>query len=104
MGNIHTPLRPDATINLKPMPREIITTDGRTFEYRDYELPAPGPRDVRVRVEFAAPKHGTESHSLSGSALSRKQWDSELRLLRPREAGDSEPPAERRVGNTVVGR
>ena len=49
------------------MPLEVVSTDGRTFRYREYVLPALAPNDVRVRVEFAAPKHGTELHSLTGS-------------------------------------
>ena len=46
------------------MPREIVTTDGSSFRFRDYDLPPPGARDVRVKTIFAAPKHGTESHSM----------------------------------------
>ena len=55
------------------MPLEVVSTDGRTFRYREYVLPALAPNDVRVRVEFAAPKHGTELHSLTGSPQHRKQ-------------------------------
>src|SRR5438034_313055 len=84
------------------MPREIITTDGATFQYRDYELATLGPDEVRFRVEFAAPKHGTEGHSLRGSVFDRKQWDAGLRMFLLREA-PAEPARERRVGNMVVG-
>jgi threonine dehydrogenase-like Zn-dependent dehydrogenase len=72
---------------------------------RSYELASPGPREVRVQVTFAAPKHGTEGHGLRGSAFSRKQWDPQLRLFRPRPDGDSAPTAkgESPVGNMVVG-
>ena len=83
------------------MPLEIASTDGRSFRYREYALPAVGPGDVRVRVEFAAPKHGTELHSLTGSPQHRKQWDEELRLYLPR--AESLPLTERPVGNMVVG-
>ncbi len=86
------------------MPREIVSADGRRFEYREFTLPDPGPTDVRVRVDFAAPKHGTEAHLLSGSTFGRKQWDGELRLFRPRDPeAVPVPPAARPVGNTVVG-
>ncbi|MCA1595343.1 MAG: zinc-binding alcohol dehydrogenase [Chloroflexi bacterium] len=89
------------------MPREIVTTGGKSFRYREYELSPPGPRDVRVRVDFAAPKHGTESHSITGSVQSRKQWNGELRLFLPREdtaPGSAGSPAEERgMGNMVVG-
>ena len=56
---------------------------------------------MRVRVEFAAPKHGTELHSLTGSPQHRKQWDEELRLYLPR--AEPLPLTERPVGNVVVG-
>ena len=83
------------------MPLEVVSTDGRTFRYREYVLPELGPNDVRVRVEFAAPKHGTELHSLTGSPQHRKQWDEELRLYLPR--AEPLPLTERPVGNVVVG-
>ena len=83
------------------MPLEVVSTDGRTFRYREYVLPALGPNDVRVRVDFAAPKHGTELHSLTGSPHDHKQWDEELRLYLPR--AEPLPLTERAVGNMVVG-
>lgn len=86
------------------MQREIVTRDGSSFEYRDYELPPPGPGEVRVRVEFAAPKHGTEAHAITGSVFGRKVWDSELRMFLPRpESEPPPPPQERRIGNILVG-
>jgi threonine dehydrogenase-like Zn-dependent dehydrogenase len=86
------------------MPREIVTLDGASFWIREYE-PAPiGPGEVRVRVSFAAPKHGTESHVLQGSAFNTKQWDPTLRLFVPRPEGDPVPtPVERGIGNIIVG-
>lgn len=88
------------------MPRRLLTTDGSTFQFQNYEVPPPGPRDVRVRVEFAAPKHGTEGHALAGSPFDSKQWDPELRLFLPRPADESSaaPKTERTIGNMVVGR
>ncbi len=83
------------------MPLEVVSTDGHTFRYREYALSGLGPRDVRVRVEFAAPKHGTELHSLTGNPHHRKQWDEELRLYLPRV--EPLPLTERPVGNMVVG-
>ena len=85
------------------MPHEIVTSDGSSFRFREYEPPPLGERDVRVRVTFAAPKHGTEVHAITGSVFARKRWDPELRLFLPRAADDPEPPAERPVGNRVVG-
>ena len=90
------------------MPRKIVTHDGQTFEFRDYELPVLGPNDVRVQVEFAAPKHGTEKKILTNSSFARKQWDAELRMFLPKpEAAQTELQApaspERPLGNMVVG-
>jgi threonine dehydrogenase-like Zn-dependent dehydrogenase len=87
--------------------QEIITIDGSSFHFREYTLPAPGLNDVRVRVTFAAPKHGTEVHSITGSAHDVKQWDPELRMFLPRPVPSmSEAPAERKargIGNMIVG-
>jgi threonine dehydrogenase-like Zn-dependent dehydrogenase len=85
------------------MPLEIVTTDGREFRYREYALPEIEPGSVRVRVAFAAPKHGTESNSLAGGSHRGKRWDPELRLFRPAAEAESAAPGERRVGNTVAG-
>ena len=83
------------------MPLEVVSTDGLSFRYREYVLPEIGHCDVRVRVEFAAPKHGTELHALTGSPHDHKRWDEELRLFLPR--AEPVPPTERAVGNMVVG-
>ena len=83
------------------MPLEVVSTDGRSFRYREYEIPELGPRDVHVRVEFAAPKHGTELHSLTGNPHHRKRWDEKLRIYLP--LPEPLPLTERPVGNMVVG-
>src|ERR1041385_6303357 len=86
------------------MSLEIVTLDGRSFRFREYEPPPLGDGEVRLRVDFAAPKHGTELHSLSGSAFIRKRWDPELRMFLPRQPDDPPPaPKERGIGNMVVG-
>ncbi|MBM3458361.1 MAG: alcohol dehydrogenase, partial [Armatimonadetes bacterium] len=85
------------------MPREVVTRGGREFAFRTYALPALGPHEVRVRVEFAAPKHGTERHSILGSPADRKRWDPELRMFLPRPEGAGALPTEREMGNMVVG-
>jgi threonine dehydrogenase-like Zn-dependent dehydrogenase len=86
------------------MPREIVTLDGSSFRIGEYALAPLGPRDVRVKVEFAAPKHGTELHGLMGSPFAHKTWDGELRMFLPR-AGDAPAPEkkERNIGNMIVG-
>lgn len=85
------------------MPRAIVTSDGRNSCFREYTLPELQPNEVRVRVEFAALKHGTERQLLTGSAFDRKRWDPELRMFLPRDEPRKPAPAERNVGNMVVG-
>jgi threonine dehydrogenase-like Zn-dependent dehydrogenase len=87
------------------MPRKIVTKDGTSFVFREFDLPPLGPRDVRLRVAFAAPKHGTEAKGITDNAFARKRWDPELRMFLPRPEGEPapKPPAERNIGNIVVG-
>jgi len=86
------------------MPHTIITKDGTTFAFHEYELPPLGPRDVRIQVTFAAPKHGTEAHLIRGSAHDLKRWDPELRMFLPRPPDmPVPPPSDRAIGNIVVG-
>ncbi|NLH99139.1 MAG: zinc-binding dehydrogenase [Chthonomonadales bacterium] len=85
------------------MPRAIVTTDGMTYRLTEYELPSLAPDEVRIRVTFAAPKHGTEKHAISGSPFDRKRWDPELRMFLPREEAPQAAPGERGIGNMVVG-
>ncbi len=86
------------------MPREIVTLDGSSFRIRAYDLPPLGPLDVRVVVHFAAPKHGTELHGLTGSAFDRKIWDKDLRMFLPRSDNAPTPEKkERNIGNMIVG-
>lgn len=86
------------------MPKEVVTRDGVTFHFRSYTLPPLKEREVRVRVEFAAPKHGTELKLLTGSVFDRKRWDPELRIFLPKEeTSTSTERTERAIGNMVVG-
>lgn len=86
------------------MPREIVTLDGSSFRIREYDLQPLGDNEVRVQVQFAAPKHGTELHGLTGSAFDRKFWDKELRMFLPRDDSHRAPEKqERNIGNMIVG-
>lgn len=89
------------------MPRRIVTEDGTRFWITEAELPPLKAEEIRVRVAFAAPKHGTESQLISGSPFQTKQWDPELRLFLPRPETPATsapaPPTPRGIGNMVVG-
>jgi len=86
------------------MPHTIITKDGTTFAFHEYALPPLGPHDVRIQVAFAASKHGTEMHLIHGSPHDLKRWDPELRMFLRRAPDAPAPaPAERAIGNIVVG-
>jgi len=86
------------------MPRRIVTEDGTRFWIAEIEMPPLKANEIRVRVAFAAPKHGTESQLIAGSPFQTKQWDPEMRLFLPRpEAPSAAPPKPRGIGNMVVG-
>src|SRR2546423_11533716 len=87
------------------MPRELMfDTAADGFMIRDYDLPPLGPEDVQVRIELAAPKHGTESHIWSGNVNRGRRWDPELRMFLDLPPGDTPSrPALMRVGNMAVG-
>ncbi len=86
------------------MPTEITTTDGATYSFRTFELGELRPDKVRIQVEFAAPKHGTEMHIFTGSPGDVKRWDGELRMYLPQPANPlSGERLVHTVGNTVVG-
>lgn len=85
------------------MPREIVTRDGASFRFRNYDLPPLGAQDVRIKTTFAAPKHGTETHAIAGGG-NGKIWDPDLRLFLPDPILASvAEPGERGMGNIVVG-
>lgn len=89
------------------MPQCIMARNGLHFLVEDYEPPPLGPQEVRVQVEFAAPKHGTERKIMTASPFARKRWDPALRLFRELPTvgtPDGPPPMTiRPVGNMVVG-
>src|SRR5205085_11141582 len=82
----------------------VFDTTAERFMIRDYDLPPLGPEDVQVRIELAAPKHGTESHIWSGNVNRGRRWDPELRMFLDPPPGDTPSrPALMRVGNMAVG-
>jgi threonine dehydrogenase-like Zn-dependent dehydrogenase len=82
----------------------MFDTTAERFVLQDYDLPPLGPGDVQVRIELAAPKHGTESHIWSGNVNRGRRWDPALRMFLDPPPGDAPSrPALMRVGNMAVG-
>ncbi len=86
------------------MPRELIALAPRTPTFRVYKEPPLGPRDVRIRSEFAAPKHGTELLLYRGmERILRTRYDDEWGCLLPRSDTQVRHRFPRRLGNMAVG-
>lgn len=86
------------------MPRELVfDTASEAFVVREYELPPLGPREAQVRIELAAPKHGTEAHGWAGNVNRGRRWDADLRLFLAPHGEEASRPATMRVGNMAVG-
>ncbi len=84
------------------MPRELIATGPGQTAFRNYDEPPLGDDQVRIRSEFAAPKHGTESHGFLGdTSLSQKSFDEQYRIFLPSEGKKAAFP--RALGNMTVG-
>ena len=53
------------------MPRELVTVAPHTPGFREYAEPPLGDTQIRIRTEFAAPKHGTEMVSYRAGRTDR---------------------------------
>jgi threonine dehydrogenase-like Zn-dependent dehydrogenase len=90
------------------MPQGLYIDKPESIRMKEYQDPDLRENEVRIRAEFAAVKHGTEFHLLSGqSPFQQNYFDGELRLF-VRKSGPTaeEPgqqPAGRFAGNMVVG-
>ncbi len=86
------------------MPRELVFLPGAgTFALREFD-PAPlGPGDARVRLELAAPKHGTEAHGWSANVNRGRRWHPQLRLFLDAPGEQPSRPDYVHVGNMAVG-
>jgi threonine dehydrogenase-like Zn-dependent dehydrogenase len=84
------------------MPRELIAIAPRTPVLREYEEPPLGTMQIRIRTEFASPKHGTELIGYRDEPASHHQYDRELGAVVPVEstAGAGFPM---HLGNMAVG-
>lgn len=86
--------------------KQLIATAPHQVMFTDYEDRPLQSDEVLIRVQYASPKHGSESMDFSGkSPFMHEQYDAEWNLFRPRKS--DEPPVIQfgkwNVGNMVVG-
>ena len=82
------------------MPRQCLITAPGRLELRELPEPQPGPHQVKVRIEHAAAKHGTEMAFYQGYFGQRGVYDAEYHLFRKDRKADPYPFG---AGNMAVG-
>jgi threonine dehydrogenase-like Zn-dependent dehydrogenase len=88
------------------MPRKLVAVAPRKAALVDYEVPTAGRNQVKVRVEYASPKHGTEVSLFRGDApFVADLFDEDWRLFLQREPGrqETENGEDPALGNQWVG-
>ncbi len=82
------------------MTRELVVTAKETLAFREVEPRALQAHEVRVRMQFAAAKHGTEMAFYKGYAAPRGAYDAEYQVFMNQQEGVRYPF---RLGNIGVG-
>jgi threonine dehydrogenase-like Zn-dependent dehydrogenase len=85
------------------MPRELIATAPRTPALRDYDEPALGPTDIRIRTELASPKHGTELVGYRNDPVASRPYDPAWGAVIPQDPSTALASFPKRLGNMAVG-
>jgi threonine dehydrogenase-like Zn-dependent dehydrogenase len=85
------------------MPRELVAIAPRKPVIREYEDPPLGPRQIRIKTEFASPKHGTELIAYRNDPAVNRPYDAAWGAVMPRpvEVGLQSFPLP--LGNMAVG-
>jgi threonine dehydrogenase-like Zn-dependent dehydrogenase len=83
------------------MPRELIAIAPRTPVLQEYEEPPLSPRQIRIRTQFASPKHGTELVAYRDDPAAQRPYDQAWGAVMSRPAGAGGFP--RPLGNMAVG-
>ncbi len=82
--------------------RVLMLEAPRQVRFADTPLPAPGPRDVVVRLRYSSFKHGTEMTGYRGDTpFASRTFNQALRLFEA--APEPQPFYPRPMGNMVVG-
>lgn len=87
------------------MPRELVTVAPRTPGFREYAEPPLGDTQIRIRTEFAAPKHGTEMVSYRAGHTDRRYdaaWGCFMPVP-PSSPGGQQPFRPVPLGNMAIG-
>jgi len=88
------------------MPRRLAITGPHKVEVLEYEDPPLRPGQVKVKTEVASGKHGTTKAIFDNENFQGQQFDQEMRLFVPVEAGGGaapRPTAPMNLGTTGVG-
>jgi threonine dehydrogenase-like Zn-dependent dehydrogenase len=88
------------------MPRQLVAIEPRVAKLLEYEDRKILANEVLVKVEFAAPKHGTDLTDFRGSSpFVGEKFDNEWQLFVPREEGEGSGVkfGEWNLGNQWVG-
>jgi threonine dehydrogenase-like Zn-dependent dehydrogenase len=85
------------------VPRELVAIAPRTPIILKYEDAPLGPTQIRVRTEFASPKHGTELIEYRNDAAATRPYDPALGAVMPRPATEALAGFPKRLGNMGVG-
>src|SRR5918997_2918828 len=83
------------------MPRELIALEPRKPVLREYEEPELGLREIRIRTEFASPKHGTEMVGYRNEPSAKRSYDPEWGCMITHPGGEG--PRNFPLGNMAVG-
>ncbi len=87
------------------MPREITSTVPHTLNYTEYEDGPIQPGCIRAKVEYAAPKHGTEMHGWNNDPSAKpRSYDPETLCFMEIAPDPDAKPGVFRPGNMWVGR
>jgi len=85
------------------VPRELIATAPRTPVLREYEEPGLALTQVRIRTEFASPKHGTELVGYRDEPAAKQAYEPVLGALMPIPEEQARKAFPRPLGNMAVG-
>lgn len=86
--------------------RKLVATAPRTAEFKEYEDRAILPNEVKVAVEFASPKHGTELADFRGTTpFIDGKFDDEWKVFTEREKDEPRGIVfgDLPIGNMFVG-